>query len=127
MTLIKLCGVCLLVAALALVMREAGAKLAPLVGLTGGVALLLILLPRYRPILTFLSGLSEDPLFSSVLSLGLRAVALCVLVEITAGILRDMGEGGLATRLEWCGRLELVLLALPTVGELLSIAASYLS
>ena len=127
MTLIKLCGVCLLVAALALVMREAGAKLAPLVGLTGGVALLLILLPRHRPILTFLSGLSEDPLFSSVLSLGLRAVALCVLVEITAGILRDMGEGGLATRLEWCGRLELVLLALPTVGELLSIAASYLS
>jgi stage III sporulation protein AD len=127
LTLIKLCGICLLVAAMALVLRDAGAKLAPLVGVFGGVMLLIALIPRYRPILTLLSGLSEDPIFSSVLSLGLRAVALCVLVEVTTGILRDMGEGGLATRLEWCGRLELILLALPTVGELVSIASSYFS
>ena len=127
MTLLKLCGACLLVAALAMILRDAGARLAPLVGLAGGVAVLLVLLPRYRPILELLSGLTEDALFSSLLSLGLRAVALCVLIEVTAGILRDMGEGGLATRLEWCGRLELILLALPTVGELLSIASSYLS
>lgn len=110
-----------------MILRDAGARLAPLVGLAGGVAVLLVLLPRYRPILELLSGLTEDALFSSLLSLGLRAVALCVLIEVTAGILRDMGEGGLATRLEWCGRLELILLALPTVGELLSIASSYLS
>ena len=127
MTLIKLCGVCLLLAALALVMRDAGAKLAPLVGVFGGVALLIALLPRYRPIIELLSGLSEEPIFSSALSLGLRAVGLCVLVEITTGILRDMGEGGLAARLEWCGRLELILLALPTLGELLTVASSYFS
>ena len=127
MTLLKLCGVCLLLAALSLLLRDAGAKLAPLVAVFGGVSLLIALLPRYRPIIELLSGLSADPLFSSSLSLGLRAVGLCVLVEITTGILRDMGEGGLAARIEWCGRLELVLLALPTVGELLSIAASYFS
>ena len=127
MTLIKLCGVCLLLAALALVMRDAGAKLAPLVGVFGGVALLIALLPRYRPIIELLSGLSEEPIFSSALSLGLRAVGLCVLVEITTGILREMGEGGLAARLEWCGRLELILLALPTLGELLTVASSYFS
>ena len=125
MTLIKLCGVCLLLAALSLTLRDAGGKLAPLVGVFGGVALLFALLPRYQPIIDLLSGLSEDPVFSSALSLGLRAVGLCVLVEVTAGILRDMGEGGLAARLEWCGRLELILLALPTVGELLTVASSY--
>ncbi len=125
MTLIKLCGVCLLLAALALTLRDVGGKLAPLVGVFGGVALLLALLPRYQPIIDLLSGLSEEPIFASALSLGLRAVGLCVLVEVTAGILRDMGEGGLAARLEWCGRLELILLALPTVGELLTVASSY--
>ena len=127
MTLWNVCGACLLLAALSLTLRDAGWRSAPLVGLAGGVLLLWEIIGRLTPIFEALAGLADTPLASSLLSLSLRATALCLLVEITAGLCRELGEGGLATRLEWCGRLELLGLALPEMIRLVTVAKGYIA
>lgn len=46
-----------------------------------------------------------------------KALAIAFLTEGAAAICRDSGEGGLATWVELAGKLELLLLAIPLVGE----------
>jgi stage III sporulation protein AD len=108
-------------------LRDAGWRSASLVGLAGGILLLWEITRRLAPIIEALSGLSDTPHLSSLLSLSLRAVAICLLVEVTAGLCRDLGEGGLAARLEWCGRLEILFLALPKLTELIALATGYVT
>ena len=126
MSLLKLCGLVILSAVLLLLLREMGGKLAPLGAATAGVMLLLLLIERYREVFRFLLELSGGELLSSVLSFSLRVLGLALLTEITAGICRDLGEGGLATRLEWCGRAEILVVSLPTLSRILELALTYL-
>lgn len=127
MSLLKLCGLLLLVVLTVLLLREAGGRGAPLLVLGGGLLLLLFLVERYRSLLGFLDVLPGGELLGSAVSLSLRVLGLSFLTETTAGICRDLGEGGLATRLEWCGRAEILLVSLPTLTRVLEVAISYLS
>ena len=126
MTLPKLCGLVILAAVMLLLLREMGGKLAPLGAATAGVVLLLFLVERYGRIYEFLAALPGGELTSSVLSFSLRTLALALLTELTAGVCRDLGEAGLAARLEWCCRAEILVLSLPTLERLLALAVSYL-
>ena len=67
------------------------------------------------------AGLSES--FSSLL----RMMAIGCLARLGGDLCRDMGETSLATRLELCGRVEILLLCLPLVEELCILAAGVLS
>ena len=127
MSLLKLCGLVLLVALTLLLLREAGGRGATPVLLGGGLLLLLFLVEHYRSLLGFLDTLPGGELLGSAVSLSLRVLGLAFLTETTAGICRDLGEAGLATRLEWCGRAEILLISLPTLEEVLRVAVSYLS
>ena len=124
--MLKLCALALLAAILLLPLREAGGRLGGVAAALCGVLLLLTLTERYATIFSFLDTLGENAVPGEAVSLSLRALGLSFLTEVTAGICRDLGEGGLATRLEWCGRAEILVLALPTLVRLLELAVSYL-
>ena len=126
MSFYRLCGICILLGVLAITAKEGGGRFAPLIGLSGGIFLLSHAISRYGEVIGLLSSFSDNELFSSLLSLALRIVALCILTEVSAGICRDLGEGGLAARMELCGRAEILLVTLPTFTKLLDIAIGYL-
>ena len=127
MTLLRLCGLAVLAAVMALSLREAGGRLAPLAALCGGLALLAFVMMRYREVFASLTELGGGEAVSEALSLGLRVIGLAAVTEITAGVCRDLGEASLATKVEWCGRAEILVVSLPSLSRLLSLAASYLS
>ena len=54
-------------------------------------------------------------------------MGLAALTEVTASTCRDLGEGGLATKVEWCGRAEILAVSLPTLREVLALGLGYLS
>ena len=126
MSFYRLCGVCILLCVVAITAKEGGGRFAPLVGLAGGIFLLSFAITRYGEVIGILSDFSENELFSSLLSLSLRIVALCILTEVSAGICRDLGEAGLAAKMELCGRAEILLVTLPTFTRLLTVAVGYL-
>ena len=119
-------GVALLLSLMALVLRESKSAFAPLLHLVGGVALLLGILPR-------LSDFSS--LFSLLSSMGLEEETVTVAKVLSVGFLTsfgaeacaEMGAPSVASKLELCGRIEILLLALPALTALVSGALSLLS
>ena len=119
-------GIALLVSLTALLLRESKSALAPLLVLGGGVLLLLSVLP----------GLSAfSSLFSLLSSVGLEEETVTVAKVLSVGFLTSMGAdacaelgaSSVANKLELCGRVEILLLALPTLTALVSGALSLLS
>lgn len=127
MTLVRILGVAVLTAVLGLILREAGGKWTTAVSLAGGAVLLLWLMLRYGEVITFLLGLPGGEAVSEALSLCLRVVGLAAVTEVTAGVCRDLGEVGLSTKVEWCGRAEILVVCLPTLSRVLNLATEYLT
>ncbi len=126
MTLLRFCGLAVLAAVMVLSLRETGGKLGPLVTLAGGLALLSFVFLRYREIFESLTSLGGEAAAEAI-SLGVRVVGLAAITEVTAGVCRDLGEASLATKVEWCGRAEILVVSLPPLSRLLALASSLLS
>ena len=88
-----------------------------------GLALLVYALSRYSEPLALLAELAEKGGLSDLLSSVLRMLGIGLLSAFFADVCRDLGEGTLASRIELCGRIEIVLLCLPFLDELLSLAS----
>ena len=127
MSFLSLCACAVLFAALALILRDAGAKGAPLVTLTGGLAFLFYAFTRYREPINALRELAEGAGLSTSFSSLFKMLAVACLAHIAAELCRDMGEGTIASRIELCGRIEILLLALPLFIELCTLAREVLS
>ncbi len=127
MTLLRVCGLAVLAAVMVLSLRETGGRLAPLVTLAGGLTLLSFVFLRYREVLSSLTALGGGEAVGEAISLGVRVVGLSAITEITAGVCRDLGEASLATKVEWCGRAEILVVSLPSLTRLLGLASSLLS
>ena len=57
----------------------------------------------------------------------IKALGISYLTQITSSVCMDCGENGLAGSIENVGRIELLLLALPLLGEILNTAEAMLS
>ncbi|MBO5416454.1 MAG: hypothetical protein J6A83_07505 [Clostridia bacterium] len=57
----------------------------------------------------------------------IRALGIAFLTHITAGICRDCGEGSIAAGVELAGKLEILFLCLPLIGEILGYASRLMS
>lgn len=123
--MLRLCGIALLFAAASLLLREAGSRLSFFIGIGAGLILLFAIFGRYGEILTSLSALlPADPTLSACLSLCLRATGVGILTGVCADLCRQLGEPSLAGKVEWLGKAEILLLSLPTVKDLFSLALS---
>lgn len=123
MTAIGAVAAALLTAVSAMLVRECGGKLAALVSVTGGVVILLAVFPRVSSLVAELreiTALGAEEWLPPIL----KIIAVGYAVEIGADICRDLGEAGAAARLELCGKLEIFLLALPSLLGLLELAVS---
>jgi glycosyltransferase involved in cell wall biosynthesis len=60
LSVVQLCGVAVLTAAMALTVKATGSKLAPLVPLFGGTVLLMAAIARYREPINAMLTLAED-------------------------------------------------------------------
>lgn len=115
--ILKICGVgvlCALVGALigravggiSLAVRLAGLAL-------GAGALIALLAEAVRQ--TEALGLEGTEPYMSVM---LRALGICVLCRLCADVCRDCGEASIASTVESAGKIIMVLLALPLVGQI---------
>lgn len=77
------------------------------------------------PTLRWLRAL--DAFAAEETALLLRALCIVFLVRFCAAVCRDCGEAGIALCLEYAGRAELILLALPLLEQLLSAASLLLA
>ena len=127
MSFLSLAVAALLLALLALSLREAGVKGAPFVLLSVGVLAIFPVLERLMALLSFFREFSEKSAAAPYFSTVMKVMGIGYITHFSAESCRESGAATLASRVELCGQLETVLVCMPYIEELLSLALSALS
>ena len=96
-------------------------RVAAVTVLYGGV--LLLLLPLVTRVLSLCAGEALAPHVGLIL----RCLGISLLAQIVTGVCRDLGETSLSVTVETAGKALILLLALPTVEDLLETVSDLLS
>lgn len=87
-------------------------------------AVLETLLPAVDEIRAMMQAAGIETQYVSVL---LKALGVCFITQLASDSCKDAGESAIASRIEFAGKMALVVLALPMFGEVVSIALSFLA
>ena len=127
MMLFKVCALGMLALALTSVIKQWKSDLLPLVRVALAVVLGTLLLTSASPIADFLRELGTFGGVSEEVTLLLRACGIAMLAQVASVICRECGESGIADAVELAGKIELLLLCIPLINELLTLARELLA
>ena len=125
--IIRFCGIGLLCAISGIILRQVkGGELSLFIRIGGALiifgAAMLMMKNVISELLEITDGQGLD-IYSKVL---IKALGLALLTKICSDICRDCGEGTLASGVELCGKLGILLLCIPMIEELMDYAKKIL-
>lgn len=118
----KLCAAAFLCTVVAVLVRQYQHDFVLPVRTASSVILLGFGLALLTPTLRWLTALSGEAFAAESAGILVRALAVVFMVRICAGLCRDLGEPSIAAALEFAGKAELLLLAVPLLDRLLEAA-----
>lgn len=117
--------VCIFAVASALIiasLKSFGQQFANIAAATAGIVIFIYVLEGLLPFISFVKSVSEKSGTEGYFLLMLKALAISVCCRMSAEICRDCGENSLASRVELAGKAGIVIISLPVIRQLLSIA-----
>lgn len=123
----KLCAAAFLFTVVAVLVRQYQSDFVLPVRTAATVVLLGFGVALLTPTLRWLEALSQQAFTAEYAAILLRALGVVFLVRICGALCRDCGEPGIAACLEFAGKAELLLLALPLLDRLLEGAEALLA
>lgn len=120
MEILQVVGLGLVGAVLTVFVRERHKELAIFVSLTTGIIIFLFALTRISSILRTLQELaSRANVNMFYLITVLKIIGIAYMAEFGAQICRDAGEGSIAAKIEFAGKILIMALALPIIVAIL--------
>lgn len=127
MEIFQLVGIAFITAVAALVLKAVKPELALAVTIAGSVILLLFVFDLLRDTVSIFSQIAETTgIDSSLVKILLKMLGIGYLVEFSAGILNDFGQSSLADKLIFCGKIIVLVLAIPILESMLSLIVKLL-
>ncbi len=120
--MLKYCGAALLALMGITVLKGQKSEFSGLVSLAASVLLLGASLVSFLPVIEFVLEAVEGTGFSEYLSVLTKALGITLAIQLSADVCRDAGEGALAEKLELVGKAEILVLCLPLVRDLITLA-----
>lgn len=128
MSIFALCGVAVIAAILCLTIKQYSAEAAVWTSVGCGVLLLLAVIRMLSPAVDTLRNISETAGISGeYVQVLLKALVICYLTKFSSDMCRDAGETAIATKLEFAGRIAVVVLSLPLYIALVDIVTGLMS
>ncbi len=122
MNLTQTAAMCIVGSILCLFLREVQRPQAALLGLGIIAAALLTAMPEVQRIVQIASNLyGQSGMDGSYFTILCKAVGITYLTQLGGDVCRDCGEGAVGSAVELCGRVGLVVLALPLFVRLAEI------
>ena len=94
----------------------------PLLRLSAALLFAGSILAMAAPVIAYLKQLSAVAGLSAYIGFLLKALGIAILTQVCADICRDAGEGGIGSGVELAGKMEILVLCLPLMEEIFSIA-----
>ena len=120
MSIIALCGAALIALLATAVIRELRPSLAPFCGAAVGLVFFGYVIKSVAPVIEFIKKM--DSLAAGGISVIIKALGIAVCCQITAEICKDCGENAFASRVELMAKINILLLALPLIKEIVTVA-----
>ncbi len=108
------------------VVRQLRPELSNLAVAAAGVLIFVYILEGIAPFIEFVKTTAADAGVEGYFSIMLKALAISLCCKMSADICRDCGENSLASRVELAGKASIVIISLPVIQQLLSIAKDML-
>ncbi len=123
----QLVGIALITAVAAILVKSTKPELALAVTIAGSVILLLFVLEVFRGSIGIFTEIAEmTGLDATIVKTLLKMVGIGYLVEFSAGILNDFGQNSLADKLVFCGKILVLILAVPILESILELISDLL-
>lgn len=123
----QLVGIAFITAVAALLVRGTKPELAVAITIAGSVILLLFVFEVFRESIGIFSEIAEmTGLDATIVKTLLKIVGIGYLVEFSAGVLNDFGQNSLADKLIFCGKILVLILAVPILESVLGLISDLL-
>ena len=123
----QLVGVAFVTAVAAILVRSTKPELAVVVTIAGGIILLLFALEIFRVSISIFSEIADATgLNASIVKTLLKMVGIGYIIEFSAGVLHDFGQDSLADKLIFCGKIIILVLAVPILESVLGLVSDLL-
>lgn len=124
--MIKYCGIALCALAAILILKGMKSEFSGIVALAAAVILFGVAAVEFYPTLKMLKELISGTSFEGYMSTLVKALGITLAVQFSAELCRDAGESAIASKLELVGKAEILLLCLPLINELITLAAGFM-
>ena len=123
---IKACGIVLCALVVCIIFKRIKEEYSLLVRIVIAVSVFTISISILYPVLTYVSEIAEGTEIKAYIPTLFKALGIAFTVQITADICSDAGENTLAERIAFLGRAEILVISLPIIKNLFSLAESLL-
>ena len=124
--MIKYCGIALCALAAILILKGMKSEFSGIVALAAAVILFGVAAAEFYPTLKMIKELISGTIFEGYMSTLVKALGITLAVQFSAELCRDAGESAIASKLELVGKAEILLLCLPLINELITLAAGFM-
>ncbi len=128
MNVFAIVGTALAAAALSVVLRQYNKEYGLYISLAVTVLIFAAVLSAFSPVVDFLNTLSdtigESGKYISVL---LKALAVCYITQLASDCCKDSGETAIASKIDFAGKIALLLISIPLFEAMLSIIKELLT
>ena len=119
MEIFQIVAIGLIATILSVLIRDEKPEIGMYIGLVAGIIIFLFMVPRIQSVIEILGGLANKINIDSVyLSIVLKIVGIAYIAEFGAQICRDAGEGVMASKIEFAGKILIMVLAVPILVSL---------
>ena len=123
----QLVGVAFVTAVAAILVKSTKPELALVVTIAGSIILLLFALEIFRGSMDIFAEIAEATgLSATIVRTLLKMVGIGYIVEFSAGVLHDFGQDSLADKLIVCGKIVILVLAVPILESVLGLVSDLL-
>ena len=122
MDIMKIVMVGIIAALLAVVLKEEKPEMAVAISIVTGLVIFVFVITKLNSVMTVLKHFAAkaniDVLYFSTI---LKVIAIAYITEFGAQICRDAGEGAIAAKIEFAGKVLIMVIAIPILAALMDI------
>lgn len=122
MEIFQIVAIGLIATILSVLIRDEKPEIGMYISLVAGIIIFLFMVPRIQSVIEILSSLTNKINIDSVyLSIVLKIVGIAYIAEFGAQICKDAGEGVMASKIEFAGKILIMVLAVPILVSLMDL------
>ena len=127
MTTLKFCMLAVTGVCAAMVVKQWKNDFLPILRLSLALVFAFAAVNIASPLVSYLTGLSKWDGVGGYAEILIKALGIAVLTQCCAELCRECGESAAATGVELTGKVEILLLCLPLINDVLSVAENLLT